>query len=233
MGETAAILVDYRVGRDYCQDITEDHKVTTEVLDYCYKEGVQIDMRKEGWQSLNSSISNLLALYEHLRNEATRLLKEQADDDPLEPYLESVITKENIEELISSEGSQLPSIDSLRTSVEEMGLQTFRAFADDQIRVAQTGQSKLDLMIDQRIKRGGQSIWMYETSIKRIFNNSTNIELLLDSYVWSDGFENDSFTLLVTKEDSSIYSYQEEVYDSLRQKQFVIASPREIAREID
>lgn len=231
MGGSAAILVDYRVGLDYCQDLTKNHEIATQVLKYCYKDGVEIDMRKDCWQLLTSSISNLLGMYEYLRDNATQLLK-QSNTDPLDVYLESVITQENLERYITNDMRLLPSIEDLRKDVNKMGLQSFRAFADDQIETAQQGQSQLDLMINQRYHRGGHTPWLYESSIKNQFNNDINTDILLDSYSWANKKGN-SFSVLVTRSNSRIHTSKKKVSNSMIEPKFKIASPEEIRKEIE
>lgn len=231
MGDTAAILLDKKIALDYCQDITQTHYRATEVMNYCYQEGIRIDIRKECWQGFRTSISNLLSLYELLRKEASRILKEEKEGKAAEIYLETVITESNLERYVDLGGGKLPTIDELRRGVLDMGLQAFRSFSDDQIRAAKIGQSQLDLMVNDKFERGGGSIWQIEAPMNSLFDDEANIEKILDAYKWAKNSNECRVAVLVTREDSKIYSLRREVYEPVGDE-FKIACPQDIAEEM-
>lgn len=225
MSHDAAILIDFKSAIDYCQPFLPDNEVTRLVLDQIHKEGIKIEIRKSCWRNLNSSLSNVLNLFIFLRDQATETLRENDPDEALTIFSATVLSQKGLQDTsFSLNQDYMPTISDLQDAVEEMGLEEFRAYADDQVSTCQDGQTRLDLLIDNRYCPGGEDPYIFEASISEIIDDDKDMDVLIDTYIWG----NNSDSYLVTRGESKIHSKKDEIYNCMAKQKFEILCPEEI-----
>lgn len=226
MEKPSAILIDYEPALVYCQPSLEGHDTAHEVIDYIHTEGIQLDMRKSCWRNLTTSLTNTLGLFQYLKEEATALLREHDAQQALEKLQNETLTRSKLgsQDEFTLNDSYMPDIRELRDAVEEMGIKNFRAYADDQVQNCTDAQTRLDIILDRRFTRGGQSVGLFEATIESQFNQDRVVDLLTTAYIW--GTDVDGY--LLTNQTSTIYSRKDDVYESMDRRRFKIISLRDI-----
>ncbi|MDL0121795.1 hypothetical protein [Halobacterium salinarum] len=224
MAGDAAVILSQRSAIDYCQpDLSTDN--TRQAVQYIQGKSVQIDIRKSDWKSLTESLTDVLNLFIHLKDEATRILREYEDDQALEQFKKNVLTRESL----TSHGSfslnkeHIPEITELKESVSRMGIKNFRAYADDQIQHCTRGQERLDVIIHRKYSRGGESVGIFEAAVESKFGDD-DAELLVTAFVWG----NDVDGYLLSRHNSPVHSQRDIVYDCMASRRFDIISPDDL-----
>lgn len=224
MNGEEAILLSHRSATDYCQpDLAGSG--TRDVVEYIYDEGAKVDIRKSDWKSLTDSLTNVLSLFTYLRDEATKKLRKYDENEALGEFLETVLSEENLSEnrRFSLQDDHIPDMEELRSAVNQMGIEEFRAYADEQVQCCMEGQKRLDLILNEKYERGGQSAGLFAAAIKSNFDDN-DAELLITAYIWSA----DVNGCLLTRHGSPIYSKKDSVQESLRHSRFQIISPQDV-----
>jgi hypothetical protein len=225
MDDRAGVLVDYTAAIDFCQPSLPEYEQTRQVLEDINSHGLRIDIRQECWSRLTDSLGNSIKVFMTLRDEASEHLK--ACDDAaaaLELFTDEVLQASTLEDIgVDMNKPSVPDVEELEDAVREMGLRKFREYADDHVRDCPRGQQRLELLIDNRYTKSGESQTFFEAGVRRHIINDTRVRLLLGAYSWSK--TNPGY--LLTRCNSDIHEKKSEIEQCMSDDRFSIVCPED------
>lgn len=226
------VLIDFKVGMDFCRPHSENYSVTVEVLRHLNDEDIQTDMREDCWKRINTSVTSELEMMDYLKNKATTLLSDFEPQTALEMYQEQVLTEQNLcsngNTGIDLDRTYMPDVTELQEEIEQMGLPGFCSHANDILSLVPDLQRKLDLIVDQRFNPSAQDPWLFAASVEDVVKNDRQKDVLVDAYVWANNSEN----YLVSREDSYIISNKSDIRDRMTDVDLQIVSPVQISESL-
>lgn len=225
MDERLGLLVDYKAAIDFCQPSLPEYEETRQVLEDVHSKGLRIDIRQECWSRLTEALGESIKVFMSLRDEASAVLKSPEDEGgALEEYKDQVLQRDTLEDCgINLDSPHLPEMDELRNAIEEMGLKDFRKYADDVVKNCPRGQQRLELLIDNRYRRGGQDVTFFEGGVRSHISDDDRVQVLLGAYTWSSSNKG----YLLTRCNSDIHEKKSEIEASLSDNRFSIVCPRD------
>lgn len=225
MAERTCVLVEYKAAIDFCQPSLPQYEETRGVLEDVHSMGLRIDIRQECWSKLTKSLGDSMKTFKALRDEASETLKRSEDDDAaLEVYTDRVLQRDTLEENgVDIDSPHLPEIQELENGVTDMGLREFRQHSDEIVKDCRRGQERLDLLIDNRYKRGGEDVTFFEISVRNNISEDARVRLLLGAYIWSRS--NPGY--LLTRCNSDIHQKKAQIESNMGNERFSIVCPTE------
>ena len=224
MDSRDSVLIGYTAAVDFCQPLLPGCEQTRQVLEDINSRGSRIDIRQECWTRLTDSLGNSIKVFMTLRDSASKYLKSHDGDTALRLFTEEVLQASILEDMgVDIDNPAVPDIEELEDAVQEMGLRAFREYADDYLKDCPRGQEQLELLIDNRFTKGGESQTFFEASIRRHISGDNWVRLLLGAHSWSKS--NSGY--LLTRCSSDIHEAKSEIEQCMSDSRFSIVCPED------
>lgn len=225
MDDRGGLLVGYTAAVDFCQPTLPEYEETRRVLEDTNSHGLRIDIRQECWTRLTNSLGNSIKVFLTLRNKASEHLKTSEDDaEALEVFTDEVLQASTLKDIgVDMDTPSVPDIDELEDAVREMGIREFRRYADDQVNQLPREQERLEILIDNRVTKSGNSQTFFEASIRQHISDEYQVQLLLGAYSWAR--TNPGY--LLTRCNSDIHEKKSEIEGCVSGNRLSVVCPED------
>ncbi|MFB6188102.1 MAG: hypothetical protein ABEI86_14730 [Halobacteriaceae archaeon] len=180
------VFADISLLVEYCAPYFEDYEYSEKVVEYYGSSGGEFIISKGTFYKLNNKINNRKRLWNHLIREATEHIKDDSlsEVDFKSDVLNYTSLEKNLEFGLDNEYH--PDIQSLRSIVEDTGLEEFRNLVDNYRTVAKVQRKELEFNKEFNTfsRHGSGSPWDIEAALTDIVDSTAQFEALLDFAHW-------------------------------------------------
>jgi len=220
----ATVLIDWKVGLDFCKTHSVECDLTRSVLREVDAFGVDIHMRKRCWEKVTDSLVKVQTMLEYLRDRASEYIHQHSEHTAIERYNSDILVQSTLTGELNFDPDNYPNIETLRTEVADMGLRKFRIYLDNHLSLCTKAQTELDLMVKSRYTPSGSDPFIFESSLGQFLTDDENVQLLVDAYKWASA----SGDFLITRNGSEIYNHKVDIEDIMESERYEIMSPVDI-----
>ena len=206
------IFLDITILIEYCSAYFDRQHYAAKVIDRCHDDGVNLFVSGSTNVALHNRMNNRERLWDHLINEASRILNEY--EDPKQEYKAEILNYTSLQASMGFDISKgyISDIEELKENLENKSLEDFREEIDDARIMGKQQRLEIETVKEFNKYSSAQTPWMLQGTISQYTDSEDYTNSVIDYAYWN---QTNSGPLIVGSK-SSISNHKDEVIRGIK-----------------